>query len=201
PPAEAQVDFGITEAVHDGKLKDIHCLIMSFPYSNGGFAVPLPAENQECFLEGLKTLFKQAGFVPRTLRLDNLSAAVVKARGRHNEAIFTEAFLRFENHYGFESQACNPAKGNEKGHVENKVGYVRYNFFTPSPVIQDLAHLRELLLEQCKEDHQRNHYKKDILIADLLREEKKFGLALPEANYPVFKEKLATANKYGEVMI
>src|SRR5699024_7735533 len=64
PPAEAQVDFGITEAVEDGKVKDIHCLVMSFPYSNGGLAVPLPSENQECFLEGLKVLFKQAGFVP-----------------------------------------------------------------------------------------------------------------------------------------
>jgi len=50
---------------------------MSFPYSNGGLAVPLPAENQECFLEGLKILFRQAGFVPRKLRLDNLPAAVV----------------------------------------------------------------------------------------------------------------------------
>lgn len=65
PPAEAQVDFGITEAVENGKVKDINCLIMSYPYSNGGLAVPLPSENQECFLEGLKLLFKQAGFVPR----------------------------------------------------------------------------------------------------------------------------------------
>lgn len=110
PPAEAQVDFGITEAVQDGKVKDVHCLVMSFPCSNGGLAVPLPAENQECFLEGLKILFKQAGFVPRKLRLDNLSAAVVKARGRGQETIFTEAFLRFASHYGFEPQACNPRK-------------------------------------------------------------------------------------------
>ncbi|MFC5628366.1 IS21 family transposase [Aliibacillus thermotolerans] len=201
PPAEAQVDFGITEAVEDGKVKDIHCLIMSFPYSNGGLAVPLPSENQECFLEGLKVLFKQAEFVPRKLRLDNLSAAVVKARSRGQETIFTDAFQRFASHYGFEAQACNPRKGNEKGHVENKVGYVRYNFFTPSPVIKNLAHLRELLFEKCKDDHQRLHYKKGVVIADLLEEEKKYGLALPEADYPVFKQSMVTANKYGEVRI
>lgn len=82
PPAEAQVDFGITEVVQEGKVKDIHCLVMSFPYSNGGLVVPLPAENQECFLEGLKILFRQAGYIPRKLRLDNLPAAVVKARGQ-----------------------------------------------------------------------------------------------------------------------
>src|SRR5690625_3756672 len=201
PPAEAQIDFGITEVVEKGKVKDIHCLIMSFPYSNGGFVTPLPTENQECFLEGIKILFDQAGFVPRKLRLDNLSAAVVKARGHQQETIFTETFQRFASHYGFEAQACNPRKGNEKGHVENKVGYVRYNFFTPSPVIQDLTHLHELLLEHCRNDHQRIHYKKDHIIADLMNEEKKYGLALPENEYPVFKESMVTANKYGEVII
>jgi len=60
PPAEAQVDFGITEVVEEGEVKDIHCLVMSFPYSNGGLVVSLPSEDQECFLEGLKMLIDQA---------------------------------------------------------------------------------------------------------------------------------------------
>lgn len=201
PPAEAQVDFGITEAIEDGKTKDIHALVMSFPYSNAGYTVPLPAENQECFLEGLKILFKQAGFVPRKLRLDNLTAAVVKARGRGQETIFNDEFLRFANHYGFEAQACNARKGNEKGHVENKVGYVRYNFFTPSPVVKSLEHLRDLLFEQCKRDQQRLHYNKNIIIADLFNEEKKYGLALPESDYPIFKQTILASNKYGEIKI
>ena len=201
PPAEAQVDFGVTEAIADGKTKDIHVLVMSFPYSNAGYVVPLPAENQECFLEGLKVLFNQAGFVPRKLRLDNLSAAVVKARGRGRETVFNETFLHFANHYGFEAQACNARKGNEKGHVENKVGYIRYNFFTPSPIMKDFAHLRDRLFEKCKEDQQRSHYIKGCLITDLFKAEKKYGLALPESEYPVFKQAMTSANKYGEVRI
>ncbi|MFD2658609.1 IS21 family transposase [Gracilibacillus thailandensis] len=201
PPAEAQIDFGITEAIQDGKAKDIHCLVMSLPYSNGGYTVPLPGENQECFLEGLKVLFNQFGRVPRKLRIDNLAAAVVKARGNHGDTVFTEAFQRFASHYGFEPQACNARKGNEKGHVENKVGYVRYNFFTPSPVIQDLEQLREMLAEQSKKDHERGHYKKGEPIKDLIEEEKKYCLALPENDYPVFKKELVSANKYGEVTI
>lgn len=124
----------MTEAVEEAKLKDIHCLVMSFPYSNSVFVVSWPAENQECFLEGLKVLFKQAGFVPRKLRLDNLSAAVVKARSHGKENIFTDAFQRFATYYGFDPFACNQRKGNEKGHSENKVGYVRYNFL-PQPLL------------------------------------------------------------------
>src|SRR5699024_2477287 len=44
PPAEAQLDFGLMEAVKDGKYIDIHCLVMTFPFSNSTFAVPLPGE-------------------------------------------------------------------------------------------------------------------------------------------------------------
>lgn len=57
------------------------------------------------------------------------------------------------------------------------MGYVRYNFFTPSPVIQDLTHLRELLFEKCQKVH-------SFVIADLFEEEKKYWLALPEEDYP-----------------
>ncbi|MFD2706766.1 IS21 family transposase [Salibacterium lacus] len=201
PPADAQVDFGLTEAVQDGKFKDIHCLIMSLPYSNGGYAVPLPSENQECFLEGLKTLFEQLGAVPRKIRIDNLAAAVVKARGTHGETVFTESFEHFALHYGFEPEACNARRGNEKGHVENKVGYIRYNFFTPSPTIRDLKHLREMLWDKTKKDQERCHYKKEQPIADLLAEERKYCLALPEEPYPVFKQTTAKANKYGEITL
>ncbi|GAQ17659.1 transposase [Oceanobacillus picturae] len=201
PPAEAQIDFGTTEVIQDGKAKDIHCLVMSLPYSNGGYTVPLPGENQQCFLVGLKALFTQFGRVPRKLRIDNLAAAVVRARGKHGDTIFTESFLKFASHYGFEPQACNARKGNEKGHVENKVGYVRYNFFTPSPVIRDLDHLQEMLTQKSMEDHKRKHYKKGEPIQNLIKEEKKYCLALPESDYPVFKKDNVSANKYGEVLI
>jgi len=180
----------------------VHCLVMSLPYSNGGFTVPMPAENQECFLEGLKKLFTQFGFVPRKLRLDNLPAAVVSVRSHGREAVFTEEFQRFAAHYGFEPIACNPYRGQEKGHVENKVGYTRYNFFVPAPVIRDWDHLTELLFEHFTADHKRKHYrKKEYTITELINQERKYALALPEQAYPVFKERLVTANKYGEVRV
>ncbi len=76
PPAEAQLDFGTMEVCHDGAFKDVKVLVMTFPFSNAGFAVVLPAENQECLLEGMKELFSQSGGVPRKIRIDNMSTAV-----------------------------------------------------------------------------------------------------------------------------
>ena len=42
-------------------------------------------------------------------------------------------------HYGFKSKFCNSASGNEKEHVENKVGYTRRNLFVPAPNFDSLS--------------------------------------------------------------
>ncbi|MBL5776663.1 IS21 family transposase, partial [Heyndrickxia sporothermodurans] len=185
PPAEAQVDFGITEAVKDGKYIDVHCLLMTLPYSNAAYCIPLPGENQECFLHGLKAMFNQLGGVPKKVRIDNLKAAVIQPRGRNQEATFTDEFLQFASHYGFEPQVCNPRSGHEKGNVENKVGYIRYNFVTPSPVINNLEHLSQILEEHLTKDRERVHYEKHVPIRKLLEEEHQYLLALPDEDYPV----------------
>jgi hypothetical protein len=189
------------EVVKDGEYVDVHALVMSYPYSNAGFAIPLPAENQECFLQGLKLLFQQSGGVPRKIRIDNLTPAVKKVRSKTEKEQLTDAFQQFQNHYGFEVQVCHPRKGNEKGSVENKVGYVRYNFFPTSPVMNSFEELTETLRIQLQEDRKRLHYEKEVLIEDLWNQEKKFLLGLPLEDYPVFKEIEAKVNKVNEAKL
>jgi transposase len=201
PPAEAQLDFGLMEVVKDGNYMDVHCLVMTLPFSNAAFVTPLPGENQECVLYGLKRIFGQLGGVPQKIRIDNFKAAVVKPRKNGVEAEFTSEFIQFAGYYGFTPQACNPYAGHEKGNVENKVGYIRYNFINPAPVIKDLSHLTDLLEKNLIEDRNREHYDKKRSIKDLLEEEHTFLLVLSDEEYPVFKEDKAKANKYGEITI
>ncbi|MBP2259192.1 hypothetical protein [Virgibacillus alimentarius] len=52
PPVEAQLDFGLMESVKDGKYIDVYCLVMTLPFSNNAYTVPLPGENQECLFYG-----------------------------------------------------------------------------------------------------------------------------------------------------
>ncbi|WP_159101850.1 hypothetical protein [Paenibacillus popilliae] len=40
------------------RAKSYERLVVSFPYSNTAFVYPTPAENQECFLEGMKQSFQ-----------------------------------------------------------------------------------------------------------------------------------------------
>lgn len=201
PPAEAQLDFGKMEVCHEGAFKDVKVLVMTFPYSNAGFAVALPAENQECLLEGMKELFRQAGGVPRKIRIDNMSSAVAQVKSRLEPAVLTNGFLQFATHYGFETQVCNPHSGNEKGSVENKVGYVRYNFFVAPPIMKDFASFNETLAQQLLQDRERIHYEKYVLINDLWSEERTDLIVLPDTDYPVFKEIELKANKYNEIKL
>jgi transposase len=200
PPGESQVDFGNMTVVTDGNYKDIKVLILSFPYSNAGFAYPLPAENSECFLEGLKQLFNQAGGVPTHLRIDNLTAAVVSI-GKGEKRTFTDSFLRFQSHYGFEIQACNPASGHEKGNVEKKVGYTRNNLFVTAPKMDDFLQMASWLQGKMLEDWKRPHYEKGVSIEELWLEDAKQLKALPINDLPVYSLDSSTLNKYGEISV
>ena len=86
PMGHTQTDFGEFYAFRNGSLTAFQYLVLSFPYSNAGFAQVLPGENvgpptagegnSECLLEGLKWIFQHLGGVPHKIRFDNLSAAV-----------------------------------------------------------------------------------------------------------------------------
>lgn len=96
---------------------------------------------------------------------------------------------------------CNPGKGNEKGHVENKVGYVRRNNFSPIPIITDLNEFNEELHKRMLVDRQRKHYAKGILISDLWEEDFNQLLALPATSLRIARIHTRVINKYGEIKI
>ena len=201
PPAEAQLDFGTMEVEHEGSFKDIKALVLSTPFSNAGFAIALPSENQECLLTGMKEIFKQMGCVPRTIRIDNMTTAVIKPKSKFEDAKLTNEFLQFAMHYGFNVQTCNPASGHEKGSVENKVGYVRYNFFSETPKMKNFSSLNKDLEKRMLKKRKEKHYEKMRTIESLWKEEKKSCLELPDEDYPIFKEVLVKANKLNEIKL
>lgn len=51
-PGESQVDFGCADFYENGKLHhEAKYLVLSFPYSNGGYLQLNYGENMECLLE------------------------------------------------------------------------------------------------------------------------------------------------------
>ncbi|QHS23463.1 IS21 family transposase [Virgibacillus sp. MSP4-1] len=199
-PGTAQVDFGTAPFKYLSEVIDLPYLVMSFPHCNGFYFQVFPSENTECLLEGLQRIFHHMGGVPKIIRFDNFSPAVKKIFSK-GERELTDTFERFVLHYGFQYEFCNPGKGNEKGHVEAMVKYVRNNFLLPENTIVDLDHFNETLWTLAEEDRERLHYDKQVLQSKLYEEDQASWLMLPEKKFECARYKEVKADKYGIVTI
>lgn len=199
PLASVQVDFGKFKYYDiSGDERKGFALIISFPNSNAGWMQVFKSENQECLLEGMKRIFEHIGGVPTHARCDNMTTAVAQVL-EGTERIISDGFYRFMLHHRFTASFCTPAKGNEKGNVENKVGYTRRNMLVPVPTIADFEEFNEEILRLCDEDHERKHYQNDKKISELWAEEKKHLKALPKYEYEVFKYENLRVGKNGYI--
>src|SRR5690606_34285080 len=111
--------------------------------------------------------------------------------------ILTEEFQRFVFHYGFTPEFCNPASGNEKGHVEAMVKYVRNNFLLPELPFSDLESLNRTFWQLAEEDRDRKHYVKEEHLSALYEEDKEVLFQLPEKAFECVRLESGKADKYG----
>jgi transposase len=193
---QAQVDFGdVLVALPNGAEETWHILVVSFPFSNAGFAQLCRYETKECLIEGLQRIFEFIGGVPLRCLFDNMSSAVIHIE-EHGKRKLTEMFMRFTMHHRFKADFCNPDSPNEKGSVENKVGYIRRNFLLPPPKIEDTEAFNRNLLELCLCDLQREHYVKKEQMSDLFKAEQEALIPLPRERFRVFTLEKVKTDQY-----
>jgi transposase len=82
---------------------------------------------EETLLRCIISSFEQIGGVPWVVTTDNMKT-IVLGRDPSNQPIWHPAFQKLAAEFGFHPEACAPAAGNQKGAVENLVGYVKSNF-------------------------------------------------------------------------
>ena len=93
---------------------------------------------------------------PGAIVIDNLKTGVL-CHPLGEKALFHPRYLDFAAHYGFEPRACNVRKANEKGRVENAVGYVKKNFLAGLELPGSLAALNTAARQLAGSDRQRPH--------------------------------------------
>jgi transposase len=131
-PGEAQADFGQAQVVIAGVECTAHFMAFDLPHSDECFVQAFPAETTESFLEAHVRALEYFGGVPTRILYDNTTLAVARILG-DGERTKTRAFSELQSHYLFADKFSRPAKGNDKGKVENQVGYSRRNFMVPIP--------------------------------------------------------------------
>jgi|TARA_Y100000310_G_scaffold318174_1_gene371936 transposase len=192
-PGTAQADFGEVTVILNGVKTKVAFFVITLPYSDTIFCQVFPKECTETFQEGHCRAFEFFDGVPHRISYDNSKIAVLKiVGGRGREA--TREFLRLESHYLFEHHFCLVRRPNEKGHVENLLGFARRNFLVPLPEVESLESLNAQLTELCRLDLQRKVRGKPGPKETLLVEEQPTLLAIPSQRFEARRVETPTAN-------
>jgi len=124
----AQVDWASYGSVTVGKTcRRLSFFVMVLCYSRMMYAEFTVSQTMEHFLACHQNAFDFFGSVPKKIMVDNLKSAVL-SRIVGQAPVFNPKYLDFADHCGFTIAPCNIGKGNEKGRVENAVGYIKKNF-------------------------------------------------------------------------
>lgn len=195
---EAQADFGEADFYVGGVRRRMLYFVVTFPHSNVGLAQVFPGQNAECVCQVLRSIFEYCGGVPARIVFDNATGVGRKACSTARTA---EMFAAFSAHYGFDYSFCNPDSGNEKGNVENKVGFIRRNLFVPVPRIGGTDIYNRRLLDRCMRLSEQKHWRKGEPEARLFAEDRVAMAGLPENPFDVVRYVRPKADKYGRVRI
>ena len=124
----AQVDWGVAGYIEiDGRRRKVSYFVMVLCYSRMMYVQFTLGESQEFWLECHKNAFEYFGGVPHKVMVDNCKTAILQhLPGRDIE--YNPHYVDFAGHYGFRIIACNVRQPQEKGRVENGVGFVRKSF-------------------------------------------------------------------------
>ncbi len=128
PGEAAQVDWGEYGSIAVGcTRRRLSFFVMVLCYSRRMYLEFTVSQTMEFFLTCHEHAFAAFGGVPGRLMVDNLKSAVLQ-RLVGVAPVLNPKYDDFSKHWGFLVSPCNVRAGNEKGRVENAVGYVKKNF-------------------------------------------------------------------------
>ena len=197
-PGTAQVDFGNFEADVAGERLPLKLLVLTLPHSNARYAVACRSQRSECMCAALSEVFGWIGRAPALLVLDNATEAGRRVRGEVTES---RLFSLFRAHYRVASRYCNPYSGNEKGSVENAVGFLRRNLLVPVPCAGSVAELNALLRAGCDRLNEEGRARDGRATGAALAEDVAAMRALPGVPFDAVRWVSARADKRGVVTV
>ena len=124
----AQVDWGSWGSIRVGNTRRrLSFFALVLCHSRLLYVEFTLGQSQEQWLACHAHAFAALGGVPAELMVDNCKTAVL-ARPPGAAPVFNPTYLDFARHHGFTIKACAPRRPQQKGRVENGVGYVKKNF-------------------------------------------------------------------------
>lgn len=123
-----EFDWAEVKIKLDGKSRRYYLAVFTSAFSNYRYALLFQHQDSLAFKEAHICFFEHIGGVYQQMVYDNMRVAIASFVGK-TEKIPTEGLLQLSRWYQYQYRFCNTAKGNEKGHVERSVEYVRRKVF------------------------------------------------------------------------
>ena len=124
----AQVDWGSWGSIRVGNTRRrLSFFALVLCHSRQLFVEFTLGQSQEQWLGCHEHAFEALGGIPAEIMVDNCKTAVL-AHAPGAAPVFNPTYVDFARHYGFTIKACAPRRPQQKGRVENGVGYVKKNF-------------------------------------------------------------------------
>lgn len=173
-----EFDWGEVKLVIDGVDIKYRMAVFTMAKSNFRFAYLYKNENSQSFVDAHIRFFEYIGGVPKCMVYDNMKVAVAKFVGR-TEKEATETLKKMSVYYGFNYRFCNIRSGNEKGHVENSVDFIRRKAFSGVNSFENETNAFKRLSERLeKYNNIKTRYLDNNSPVDLLNVEKSYLLDL-----------------------
>lgn len=197
----AQVDWGSWGSIRVGNTRRrLSFFALVLCHSRQLYVEFTLGQSQEQWLACHEHAFEYLGGVPAEVMVDNCKTAVL-AHAPGVAPVFNPTYADFARHYGFTIKACAPRRPQQKGRIENAVGYVKKNFLAGLE-LTDFAPLgpaARLWLETVA--NVRLHGETRRRPADLFAEEKGTLRALPAAGYDAALIRPVRANNRCRVVV
>jgi transposase len=128
PGEVCEFDWGEVKLFINDKMVRLQLAIFTSAYGNYRYARLHYRQDTLSFMESHVSFFAHTVGVYHQMVYDNMRVAVSKFVGPYEKEP-TQALLQLRGHYGFTHRFCNVYRGNEKGHVERSVEYIRRKAF------------------------------------------------------------------------
>lgn len=124
----AQFDFGEADVrLTSGTKKRVHFAAYRLKYSRWIHVVLVPDERVEALVRALLSAFEASGGVPLSVVFDRPKTVVVGMDA--GRPVWNGTLAQVALDYGFAIELCAPRSPEQKGAVENLVGFVKRRFF------------------------------------------------------------------------
>ena len=124
----AQFDFGeVSVRLVEGTCRVVHFAAYRLKYSRWIHVVLVPNQRVEALIRSLLAGFEGSGGVPLRVVFDNPKTVVL--RYEDQRPVWNPTLAQVAIDYGFTVELCTPRQPQQKGTVENLVGFVKRSFF------------------------------------------------------------------------